>query len=309
MAKKEKINWDESKEAYDDNRRKYDFAENQKLSQIKEKISDFHEDAIAFIEYHAWIFYLSFFVIVAAIVLFNTIFWSKTVDGVKYKFDIGEWQCVACGVDKDAETITIQYSVGMKKIEGIKEGAFENKTNLKKVTIESNIHSIGAEAFKGCTGLTEIELLDIDHIGRDAFLNCDNLSVVKVFGIVFWTNIEFENEYSNPCYGSASVKFRDNTEVDECAFSGRVDLTSFVIPKGVTLIGNSAFYSCTELVEVVIPNTVIEIKDFSFSMCTGLTEIKFEGTKEEWENVQKESYWDYDTGDYTVICTDGIIEK
>lgn len=35
----------------------------------------------------------------------------------------------------------------------------------------------------------------------------------------------------------------------------------------------------------------------------------YKGTESEWQNVSKNSDWDYKTGNYTVICTDGTIAK
>jgi len=66
--------------------------------------------------------------------------------------------------------------------------------------------------------------------------------------------------------------------------------------------------------EVVIPNVynglpVTSIGDCAFSGCTSLTSITYAGTKAEWDSISKGSGWNYGTGNYTVHCTDGDINK
>ena len=50
-------------------------------------------------------------------------------------------------------------------------------------------------------------------------------------------------------------------------------LTSFVIPDGVTSIGDEAFYNCTSLTSIEIPNSVTSIGDRAFCNCYSLTSV------------------------------------
>ncbi|MBR1746692.1 MAG: leucine-rich repeat domain-containing protein, partial [Clostridia bacterium] len=90
-------------------------------------------------------------------------------------------------------------------------------------------------------------------------------------------------------------------------FSSCTSLTSITIPDSVTSIGWGAFRGCTGLTSVTIGNSVTSIRDGAFNDCTGLTSITFEGTKAQWNAIQKGSDWNDGTGDYTVHCTDGDI--
>ncbi|MBQ7235696.1 MAG: leucine-rich repeat domain-containing protein, partial [Clostridia bacterium] len=48
---------------------------------------------------------------------------------------------------------------------------------LKKVFIHNGVKSIGNSAFRGCTGLTSIEIPNsVTSIGGYAFYNCSNLT-------------------------------------------------------------------------------------------------------------------------------------
>ena len=48
---------------------------------------------------------------------------------------------------------------------------------------------------------------------------------------------------------------------------------------------------------------------YVFADCTSLKEIHFNGTKEEWNKIEKDKYWDKNTGEYTIYCSDGNIKK
>ncbi len=47
----------------------------------------------------------------------------------------------------------------------------------------------------------------------------------------------------------------------------------------------------------------------AFYGCGSLTNIKFNGTKEQWNAIIKSDDWNYNTGNYTVTCTDGTLSK
>ena len=51
------------------------------------------------------------------------------------------------------------------------------------------------------------------------------------------------------------------------------DLTSFIVPDGVTTIGGEAFRDCNSLTSVTIPDSVTTIGELAFSYCRSLTSI------------------------------------
>ena len=88
--------------------------------------------------------------------------------------------------------------------------------------------------------------------------------------------------------------------------------------KPVTAIGKSAFeegaFLFTRLNGITIPDSVTSIGDSAFSGCTKLTEINFNGTKEQWEAIDKGENWDLEmgifngVGRYFIHCADGEIK-
>lgn len=77
----------------------------------------------------------------------------------------------------------------------------------------------------------------------------------------------------------------------------------------VTTIGYGAFCDCSGLTSITIPDGVTSIDSYAFSGCSGLKRINFNGTKAQWNAIRKGDCWSYNTGNFTVYCTDGTISK
>jgi len=225
----------------------------------------------------------------------------------------------------NATEITIPYGVT-----SIKEDAFRGCQGLTSITIPDSVTSIGGYAFSGCTGLTSITIPDsVTSIGEMAFYNCSKLTSITIPDSV--TSIG-DSAFFN-CTGLTSITIPNSvTSIGNEAFYWCTGLTSVTIGNGVTSIGDSAFYDCTGLTSVTIPDSVRSIGDYAFMGCTGLTSItipdsvtsigdaafyncskltsiNFKGTKAEWNAISKGSAWNYNTGEYTIYCTDGTLSK
>ena len=94
------------------------------------------------------------------------------------------------------------------------------------------------------------------------------------------------------------------------AFQTCYKLKSVVIGNGVGLeIGSTAFWGCSNLAKVIIGNGVQYIGFRAFYGCTSLAQIKFEGTVEEWNNIEKDPQWCNPSEVLTsyVQCSDGQV--
>ena len=62
--------------------------------------------------------------------------------------------------------------------------------------------------------------------------------------------------------------------------------------------------ACKNIQIVTIPESVTSIGEGAFAGCENLTKIIFNGTRAQWNAIEKDAYWNYGMGNYTVHCTD-----
>ena len=192
--------------------------------------------------------------------------------------------------------------------------AFYGCSGLVSITIPNNVTSIEEYAFSGCTGLVSVIIPNsVTSIGKYAFYKCSSLESITL-PFIGASNNSMDTTSFGYIFGSVpdslkTVILTDCTSIKDDAFSGRSNLTSITIPDGVISIGSYAFYMCSGLTSITIPNSVTIIGDDAFGWCHKLTSIVFNGTKEQWNSIEKGSKWDETTGRYTIICTDGKLDK
>ncbi|MBO7377543.1 MAG: leucine-rich repeat domain-containing protein, partial [Clostridia bacterium] len=97
------------------------------------------------------------------------------------------------------------------------------------------------------------------------------------------------------------------TSIGSYAFAYCSSLTSISIPNSVTSIGNGAFAYCSSLTSISIPNSVTSIGSWAFEYCSSLTSITFNGTKAQWNEIDKGSNWNRNVPATFVRCTDGDV--
>ena len=191
-------------------------------------------------------------------------------------------------------------------VTSIEVWAFEGCTTLTSVVIPDSVTSIGIGAFYNCTSLVRIEIPNsVTSIGIRAFDSCTSLK-----SIVMGTSVSNVGDYAfYNCTSLESVVIGNSvTSIGACAFSGCTSLERIEIPNSVISIGIRAFDSCTSLTSVVIPDSVAIIGNAAFFDCTSLTSINYEGTVEQWGEINKGDSWNYNVPATQVICSDGVIE-
>ena len=217
------------------------------------------------------------------------------------------------------EEIVIPSQYNGKRVTIISDKAFENCVSLTSVTISDGINFIGENAFKDCSNIISVTIPDSVVSISSAFIGCSGITGIYYTGdIASWCHISgLINLFKDKVYIN-NIKLQEMTAIEisdgvtliaKDAFSACVVLESVTIPDSVTSINDFAFWSCPNLKDVAIGNGVKRIGWGAFGYCNQLENITFNGTKEQWNNIDKETGWDKNTGGYTIHCTDGDIAK
>ena len=150
---------------------------------------------------------------------------------------------------------------------------------LKKLTISDGVTSIGTYAFSGCSSLESVEIPNsVTSIGYAAFSNCSSLESITLpfvgntldgttdthFGYIFGASSYYNNRSGVPT-SLKEVIITEGTSISSLAFSWCSSLESIVISNSVTSIGDSAFFECSSLENVYYNGTLEEWCQIEFS--------------------------------------------
>ncbi len=203
-------------------------------------------------------------------------------------------------IDKTAASFEIN-----QKTKVIYSSAFSVCHNLISITIPNRVTSIGDGAFSSCESLESVVIPDsVTSIGDGAFEGCKGLVSVVISDSV----ISIGEHAFRDCIQLTSLTIGDSvTSIGDYAFEGCGGLANIIIPDSVTSIGIEAFGNCL-YESVTIGKNVESIGDYAF-YGHYLTVINFNGTITEWKAIEKGHWWDNGSGNYTVTCTDGKLDK
>ncbi len=136
-------------------------------------------------------------------------------------------------------------------------------------TIPSGISDANTNSFWS-SQLTGITLPRNFYISSGIFASCPNLEIIEVSA----SNNYYYDSNNALYYKLNSYSSSEETEPEIRLVScPRGIKGEFVVPEGVTEIGNGAFRNCTGLTSIVLPSTLKTISSGAFHSCTGLTGI------------------------------------
>ena len=218
---------------------------------------------------------------------------------------IKSWdELVSLGLDVEKGYSNAYHSSYYKKYSSSGYSVFTKNNLSGKLVIPDSVTTIGSYAFCECTSLTSVTIPNsVTTIGDWAFAYCNSLTSITIPNSV--TAIG-ERAFGS-CTNLTSITILNSvTIIGINAFAGCTSLTSVTIPSSVITIGGAAFYNCTSLTSIVIPDSVTTIGERAFSGCKSLTSVTYNGTKAQWNTIQKGTDYNYNIPTSCVVhCTDG----
>jgi hypothetical protein len=169
--------------------------------------------------------------------------------------------------DDDAETPTVvrraatdsdsaaEETVDLGTITEVPANAFMGCTGLTELYVPENVNSIGASAFSGCTGLTDITLADSDDelsLDSGVFTNVDPTTV--------YVGRELTGTVANLFEGRTNLKTIEFvggcTTVPDYCIKDCTNLQTLHYGENVTSVGTDAVIGCAAITSLQSDNTV-----------------------------------------------------
>lgn len=175
-----------------------------------------------------------------------------------------------------------------KEVTKLGKRAFESNKYVEEIRFESEITSIADRAFFNCRNLFKIKNLHskIREIGEQILDNT-----------VYYNN---SRNWEHKC-----LYLWENLII----YKGKT-IKQVKIRKDTKTIAKFAFLGCGNLKEIVLPNGLENINQNAFASCEQLTFIHYEGTKEEFNAINKGINWILCCEKFKRVNTrDGIIDS
>ena len=184
------------------------------------------------------------------------------------------------------------------------------QTSLKNITIPASVTQIGStikEVFYQCYDLESITVANGNTAYRSvdgvlytadgttliqypqnktdkAYKMIDEATKIDFLAFNYTQNlqtIDFNNVTAfadKAVYGNQALQeivLKNAASLGNQAFSGNREVTSVLLEKAPTTVGESVFSSCTSLTNVTLPDDMKELQDGMFAFCTALKTLKF----------------------------------
>lgn len=158
----------------------------------------------------------------------------------------------------------------------ISEGVFSSNPNIKTITINKGVKTIGSSAFAYCTYLESVKFeseSQVEVVGDYAFNGCRNLKTIKLpEGVTRIGQSAFAQ-----CESLTSLSLPSSlVEIGSCAFQWCKGLTKVTLPSRLESIGSYAFGQCEKLKSITIPGSVSVIGQYAFQFCYALASVTIE---------------------------------
>ena len=196
--------------------------------------------------------------------------------------------------DNNFSLNVIQQAVDSSNNSDLKEiasGAFNGCALLTTFVFGKFVETVENGAFGGCLGLTKIEFgngtqTNLKTIGDNAFLDCSGLTEFIIrrtddMSTVVEENITIGTAAFKDIKALKKITLIDNLKKIVIGKSGQTGgtfqdcsgLTS-IIMSGVSAIWNNSFNGCTSLTSILLTSNIISVQDSAFTGCSNITQLE-----------------------------------
>ena len=180
--------------------------------------------------------------------------------------------CITGLKDTSLTEIVIPSKIEGCPVTSIGNEAFSKRNSLSSIELPNTITSIGDLAFYYCSSLGSIKLPNtVTSIGYGAFFCCSSLSTIELPNAV--TSIGYYAFDNTPWLYQQQMQ-TNYLVIGKVLYWVSKDMVgTFVVPEGVTSIGDYSCSGCRSLSSIELPNTVTNIGDYVFDGCINLSSI------------------------------------
>ena len=216
--------------------------------------------------------------------------------------------------------------------------------DLEKITVNpKSIKDMEKNAFRDCNFINKIEkdrcyyvgddnnpylvLVDVNKIssiGYPATDDCyidNNCQIILPYALSnthrliknlhIPESVVYIGQYAFSDNSFDTIEFKAKINIIPMGLFHNVDgITKIEIPSGVEIIKQNSFSLSFNLEKITLPNSIKYIGRFVISGNSMFKCIEYDGTVEEWNQIEKDENW-YDSGgslyDSSIICTNGEI--
>lgn len=146
------------------------------------------------------------------------------------------------------------------------------REDIKTLTVEEGVMSIGHYAFNDCPNLHEVNLPEgLMRIGGYAFSYCPSLESIQIPEGITWLS----KGVLKACTNLRDVRLPNTLRyMDSGALKGCTRLETVDLPAGLIEIQCEVFLGCENLTTIALPDGVEVILENTFDGCINLTDIK-----------------------------------
>ena len=131
------------------------------------------------------------------------------------------------------------------------------------------VTSIRYSAFYSCDSLTSVSIPDsVEQIGTNLFVGCSKLKTISV-------------SPDHPYFATIDGVLFRKADKALISYPAGIKSSTYTIPQGIAVIGDSAFFACSSLTSVSVPDSVTSIGDEAFALCSSLTSVSIPDSVEQ----------------------------